>query len=116
MKRLLKIKNFANCFITSSCPTDSGFHLTLGRPFASKAESPVPESIERVAAQYRETYAQEMERITQVQELDLARILETPFLPGRSFSFAQVLIQVCMHSHGSQPWGPPRNKEIPFSV
>jgi uncharacterized damage-inducible protein DinB len=27
-------------------------------------------------------------------------LLETPFIPGRSFSVAQALTQVCFHSHG----------------
>jgi uncharacterized damage-inducible protein DinB len=74
--------------------------LILELPFAVEEESRVPESLEAIALQYRETHAQEMEWVSQVQEPDLARILETPFLPGQSCSVAQALIQVCLHSHG----------------
>jgi len=38
--------------------------------------------------------------ISQIQEADLARKLETPFIPGCSFSVAEGMMQVCMHSQG----------------
>ncbi len=74
--------------------------LTLELPFAREAEASVPESIEAVATLYRETYELEMKWIAQLEEPALTRILETPRLPGRTFSVAQAFIQVCMHSHG----------------
>ncbi|MBZ5609184.1 MAG: DinB family protein [Acidobacteriia bacterium] len=74
--------------------------LTLGRPFAREEEARIPESLAGIAARYRETHAQELEWISQAQESDLARMLETPFIPGRSFSVAQALMQVCLHSQG----------------
>lgn len=74
--------------------------LSLGLPFAVEEESRIPESLEAITAQYRETHAQEREWLSQVREPDLARILETPFIPGHSFSVAQALMQVCMHSNG----------------
>ena len=74
--------------------------LGLGLPFVVEEESRIPESLEAIAALYRETHAQELEWISQVQEHELARILETPFLPGHSCSLAQALMQVCLHSHG----------------
>lgn len=74
--------------------------LSLGLPFRHEEESCVPETLEAIAEQYRETHALESEWISGVQEADLTRMLETPFIPGRSFSVAQVLTQVCLHSHG----------------
>jgi uncharacterized damage-inducible protein DinB len=74
--------------------------LCLGLPFVVEEESRIPESLEAIAAQYRETHAQELEWFSQVREPDLERILESPFIPGLSCSVAQALMQVCMHSHG----------------
>jgi len=74
--------------------------LTLGLPFAVEEESRAPESLDAVAAQYRETHAEEMEWLARVQEPELARVLETPFIPDFSCSVAQAMMQVCLHSHG----------------
>ncbi len=74
--------------------------LILGLPFRHEEESRIPESLEAIAEQYRETHDLELEWISRVQESDLARMLETSFIPGRRFSVAQALTQVCMHSHG----------------
>ena len=74
--------------------------LSLGLPFTVEEESRVPDSLEAIAAQYRETHAQEVEWLAQVRELDLLRLLETPFIPGQSYTVAQALMQVCLHSHG----------------
>jgi uncharacterized damage-inducible protein DinB len=74
--------------------------LILGLYFRHEEESQVPESLDAIADQYRETHALELEWISNSQEPDLARMLDTPFIPGRSFSVAQALTQVCLHSHG----------------
>jgi len=74
--------------------------LTLGRPFLQEEESPVPESLEAIAARYRETHTQELEWWSGLRESDLARTLETSFIPGHQYSIAQAAMQVCMHSHG----------------
>jgi uncharacterized damage-inducible protein DinB len=74
--------------------------LSLGLPFVIEEESRAPESLEAIAAQYRGTHEQEMKWISQVQEPDLALILESSFLPGHSCSVAQALMQVCLHSQG----------------
>jgi uncharacterized damage-inducible protein DinB len=74
--------------------------LTLGRPFLQEEESPVPESLEAIAARYRETHSQELEWWSQLRESELARTLETRFIPGHQYSIAQAAMQVCMHSHG----------------
>jgi uncharacterized damage-inducible protein DinB len=74
--------------------------LSLGLPFAVEDESRAPESLEAIAARYRETHDLEMEWLTQVKEPELARVLETPFIPDFSCSVAQAMTQVCLHSHG----------------
>jgi uncharacterized damage-inducible protein DinB len=74
--------------------------LTTGLPFVVEEESRAPESFEAVAALYRETHEEEMEWLAQVQEPELARVLETPFIPDFSCSVAQAMMQVCLHSHG----------------
>jgi uncharacterized damage-inducible protein DinB len=74
--------------------------LTLGHPFLQEEESPVPESLEAIAARYRETHTQELEWWSGLRESDLARTLETSFIPGHRYSIAQAAMQVCMHSHG----------------
>lgn len=74
--------------------------LSLGSPFDRDREARVPESLEDIGALYRSTYEAEQEWISQLQEPDLARTLETPFLPGDAFSIPEAVLQVCMHSHG----------------
>jgi uncharacterized damage-inducible protein DinB len=74
--------------------------LFLGHPFDVDWESQVPESLQAVATLYRETNRQETEWIIELRESDLRRTLVTPFIPDRSFSLPQALMQVCMHSHG----------------
>lgn len=76
------------------------FSLALGVAFDAGIESQIPESLEAITARYRETHSQELEWVSQLQESDLARSLETPYIPGRQFSLAQASMQVCMHSHG----------------
>jgi uncharacterized damage-inducible protein DinB len=74
--------------------------LSLDLPFARESESQLPDTLEALAAIYRTTHTQELQWISQAQEADLTLRLETPFIPGKSFSIAEALMQVCMHSHG----------------
>lgn len=74
--------------------------LILGRVFVLEVESRTPESLEDVAEQFRQTHAEELDWLSNVRDRDLERSLETPFIPGRSFSVAQAMTQVCMHSQG----------------
>ena len=78
------------------------FWLMLSRnlPFALDEESKIPESLEELVNQYRETHTAELEWVSRISEADLTRNLQTPFLPGCTFSIAQGLMQACMHSHG----------------
>jgi uncharacterized damage-inducible protein DinB len=76
------------------------FSLILGRPFSRDQESRIPESLEEITTRYRETNEKELEWVSQLRESDLARTLETSFIPGHQYSIAQATMQVCMHSHG----------------
>ena len=74
--------------------------LILGLPFAVEEESRLPESLGAITALYQETHAQEGQWIAQLQEDDLARALETPFIPGLHCSVAHAIMQVCLHTQG----------------
>ena len=76
------------------------FALTLNRSFSQELETPVPQSFEVLVARYRETQLEELPWVLHVSEADLIASLESPFTPGFTFSVAQALVQVCMHSHG----------------
>jgi uncharacterized damage-inducible protein DinB len=76
------------------------FMLSTGRELALARESQVPESVEIIARLYRETHEQELEWISRIPESELERRLQTLFIPGSTFSVAEGMMQVCMHSHG----------------
>src|SRR5678815_2037626 len=74
--------------------------LILGLPFVLDEESRIPETLEALTNKYCETHAQEIEWLSHAQETDLERRLETSYSPGQSYSIAEALMQVCLHSHG----------------
>lgn len=74
--------------------------LSLGLPFAVEEESHIPDSLEAIMALYLETQEQELEWMSRAEEHDLARMLETPFIPGLTCSVSQAMMQVCLHSQG----------------
>ncbi len=74
--------------------------LISNQEFNADNESTVPDSLQAVTALYRETGEYESRWISGIQELDLDRTVATPFLPDRTISLAQALVQVCLHSHG----------------
>jgi uncharacterized damage-inducible protein DinB len=76
------------------------FMLSLGHELDLQKESRVPESLEPLTALYRETHEQEIEWLSGIQESDLAKKLETAFIPRRTFSIAEGMMQVVMHSQG----------------
>jgi uncharacterized damage-inducible protein DinB len=74
--------------------------LTLQKEFDRESESRVPDTLDSLIARYRETAILELDWLFQLPEADLVRQLRTPFLPTRSFSIAEAVMQICMHSHG----------------
>jgi uncharacterized damage-inducible protein DinB len=73
--------------------------LVLKREFSFAEEMRKPESLDALAKRYRQTQAEEIEWISRAQASDLDRTVETQYIPGRSFSVAQGLMQVCMHGN-----------------
>jgi uncharacterized damage-inducible protein DinB len=76
------------------------FMRSIGRDLDLQKESQVPALLEPLAALYRETHDQEMEWISGLKEADLEQKLETRFIAGQTFSVAQGMMQVIMHSQG----------------
>jgi uncharacterized damage-inducible protein DinB len=74
-------------------------HLCQGLPFSGEQEREVPDSLDPIAARFRDTHAQEREWLARINESDLSRTLESPFLPGRCIAVSAALMQVCLHSH-----------------
>lgn len=74
--------------------------LSMEQAFSIEKESSVPEFLAIITGNYRKTHATESEWIAHIRETDLDRTLETPYIPGGSFSIAEGVMQVCMHSHG----------------
>jgi len=72
----------------------------LGDPFDIDNESKAPESVQAITTPYHETHERENRWISGLHDADLDRVVMTPFIPGRSFSLAQSIMQVCLHSHG----------------
>jgi uncharacterized damage-inducible protein DinB len=72
----------------------------LGLPFVVEDESRAPSSIDALLQRYRSTQAQESAWLATATEADLARVLESPLIPGGKCSVSQALMQVCLHSHG----------------
>ena len=76
------------------------FSLMRGIPFDSIEESRVPDSLGEIVQLYRSTHTPELAWIAGIQNGELAKTIETPFIPGQTFSIEQALLQVCLHSHG----------------
>jgi uncharacterized damage-inducible protein DinB len=74
--------------------------LTVEWEFDREKEARFPDAIEPLIESYKETETLEMMWLSQVNEVELARPLVTPRLPGSSFTVAQAFMQICLHSHG----------------
>jgi uncharacterized damage-inducible protein DinB len=72
----------------------------LGLPFVSEDESRASSSVDALIQLYCRTQEQESTWLATAIEADLARVLESPLIPGGKCSVSQALMQVCMHSHG----------------
>ncbi len=76
------------------------FLLILQKEFARDEEARVPGTMDELIAKYRETEILEMEWLWHCSESDMESAVQTPFLSGQSFSVAQAMMQVSMHSLG----------------
>jgi len=75
-------------------------HLGQGLPFSIEAESIVPATLQELIARFQATQAQEVAWLDQLNEADLARVVESPHLPGQQVTLGEALTQVCLHSQG----------------
>ena len=74
--------------------------LFLNETFDVSAESQCPHSLKDIAALYRQTHDRELEWMSRINDSEFERTLVTPFFPDRTFSLAEAVMQVCLHSHG----------------
>ena len=72
----------------------------LGRPFVLDEESQRAGSFDALVQRYRSSQEEEHAWLAAATEVDLARLLEHPQIPGGSCSVSQAWMQVCLHSHG----------------
>jgi uncharacterized damage-inducible protein DinB len=72
----------------------------LGLPFVPDEESRASSPFDTLIRAYRSTQEQESAWLATAREADLARLLESPLIPGGKCLVSQALMQVCMHSHG----------------
>src|SRR5579871_1471262 len=66
-----------------------------GLSFDRVEESKVPATWDELAARFRETQEAEVQWLDGLTEADLARVLDVPLLPGRTFTVGEGLMQVC---------------------
>jgi uncharacterized damage-inducible protein DinB len=72
----------------------------LGLPFVFADESRPSYSFDALTQRFGRTQEQECAWLDAATEADLARVVESPLIPGGKCSVAQALMQVCLHSHG----------------
>jgi len=75
-------------------------HLSQGLPYSVEAESVVPASLDAIITAYKETQKQENAWLERVEESDLMRTVESPYLPNRKVAVREALMQVSLHSQG----------------
>jgi uncharacterized damage-inducible protein DinB len=72
----------------------------IGSPFDFEHESRASDSLDELIQRYAATHDQQSAWLAAATERDLARVLESTFIPGGRCSVAHAFVQVCMHSHG----------------
>jgi uncharacterized damage-inducible protein DinB len=72
--------------------------LFLGRPFDMQKELQAPESLAGLESLFRDSQAEELAFVSSLQEAELTRVIEMPWIPGSLPSLAEALMQVVMHS------------------
>jgi len=74
--------------------------LALQKEFVTADEMRISGTLDDLIGRFRETSFVELDWILQLPESDLVRQLRAHSLPDRSFSVADAVLQVCLHSHG----------------
>src|SRR5581483_9659352 len=73
------------------------FSLYTGQPFDMQ-EAQVPEMLAELEAAFRESHRQQLDFLSGLDEPQLSRIIDMPWIPGCRPSVAEALLQVVMHS------------------
>jgi uncharacterized damage-inducible protein DinB len=74
--------------------------VILQKEFTRDEEARIPATTDDLIAKYKETEILEMEWLSRCNESDMESAVQTAFLSGQSFSVAQAMMQVSMHSLG----------------
>src|SRR5688572_531971 len=72
----------------------------LGLPFDRATETIVPATLDELIETYDETQRSEHAWMDRATEDEMARMIDSPLIPGARCSVAQAMMQVCMHSQG----------------
>lgn len=90
------------------------FWLGLSRdvPIDLERERIAPESLDALVARFRETHTEESDWLAKTPDSDLAKQLQTPYMPGRTFSVEQGILQICLHSHGHRAQAAMRLRQL----
>jgi uncharacterized damage-inducible protein DinB len=72
----------------------------LGEPFVAEDESRLSRSFDELVQRFSTLQDLESRWLAAAAEIDLARVLRDPLIPGGTCSVREALLQVCMHSHG----------------
>ena len=72
----------------------------LGLPFDRAQETIVPATLEALIENYDVTQHIENAWLAGATEAEMARMIDSPLIPGARCTVAQALMQVCMHSQG----------------
>ena len=77
-------------------------YLILHKEFVREEEARIPDGLDALIAKYKATETEELEWLAQCQAPDMDQVLrpQSPLLGGQTFSVAQAVMQVCMHSVG----------------
>ena len=72
----------------------------LGQGFDVAQETSSPRALDALIEKYEATQREENAWMSTATELDLARAIDSPLIPGARCTIAQAMMQVCMHSQG----------------
>jgi hypothetical protein len=73
-------------------------YLCQDLPFPVEAADTAPGTLDEIAALFPATQAREPAWMYQLEEVDLERIVESPYIPGREVNIGECLMQACLHS------------------
>ena len=91
LRELLHHILVSNRFWTLTC---------LGLPFDRAQETIGPTTLEALIENYDVTQHIENAWMAGATEAEMARMIDSPLIPGARCTVAQALLQVCMHSQG----------------